>query len=80
MKVCSLSQGKWNEVYEKRMRPGVNIPYYWITGFYDEKDLKSDSEIKVLADGYVSIVPLKIDITFYEHKKMLGSLLGIDVI
>lgn len=80
MKVCSLSQGKWYEVYEKRMRPGVNLPYYWITGFYEEKDIKSNSEMKVLADGYVSIVPLKIDITFDEHKKMLGSLLGVDVL
>lgn len=66
VKICRQSDGYWEEEFEKRQDPmGKN--YYWLTGqFVNAEPVSDDTDEAALSQGYVSIVPVKIDMTAYE--------------
>jgi 5'-nucleotidase len=66
IKICTQTGGQWiNEFYPFKDPRGNSA--YWLTGDFrnDEPDnVRSDEW--ALAHGYVSVVPLKIDLTAYD--------------
>jgi 5'-nucleotidase len=55
--------GRWIEGFDHRIDP-QNQDYYWITGYYENLDNGSiDTDNHALAEGYISIVPVQIDMT-----------------
>jgi len=71
--LASQTQGKWVNEYKKG-EDGVGRDVYWMTGMFEnfEKDNKSSDEW-ILANGFASIVPLKIDMTAYSFFEELKN-------
>jgi 5'-nucleotidase len=66
IRVTHQSRTSYHELYEKRVDPWGRT-YYWITGeLARDFEQEPDSDLRALADGYVSITPLHYDLTNYE--------------
>jgi len=63
VKVCRQTKGVWKEEFEKRKDPH-NSDYYWLTGDFNnfEPDA-NDTDEWALANNYISIVPILVDLT-----------------
>lgn len=66
IKLCRQAKGVWKEDFVKRVDPH-QVPYYWMTGNFDnfEPDA-TDTDEYALANGFASVVPVKIDFTAYQ--------------
>ena len=65
IKVCHQGKASWKEGFDSRINPrGEN--YHWLTGSFVIEELDEDSDLKALKDGYISLVPIQIDLTAYE--------------
>jgi len=76
IRVCRMSHGSWyNEVTRCHHPRGYD--YWWMVGHYrnDEPDA-ADTDRWALANGYVSIVPTRIDITAHEAIAALSEILS----
>lgn len=74
IKVCRQSRGNWKEEFEKRKDP-MGKSYYWLTGiFRNHEPEATDTDEWALANNYVSIVPVSIDMTAHGY---LNQLRGI---
>lgn len=74
IKFSHQGKGQWIKEFEGRTDPyGFN--YYWMTGeFYNLEPDNNESDHNVVENGYVSIVPHKIDTTDYDELKRLESI------
>lgn len=71
VKVCRQSKGIWHKEYVENTDPRGER-YYWLTGEYLNKEPEAaDTDIWALANGYVSIVPTRCDMTDYDYMKKL---------
>ena len=62
----------WIEKFDKRVNP-QGKEYYWLTGEFINKDQSEDSDEFALSNGYISIVPVKHDLTDYESINKIQS-------
>ena len=71
MKICRQSKGNWKEEFEKRKDP-MGKTYYWLTGYFNnqEPDAK-DTDEWALANNYVAIVPITVDMTAHWYIEKL---------
>ncbi len=60
----------WDDLYEKRLTP-YGKPYFWNTAKFVLKTTEEDSDVAAVRDGYVSITPLKFDLTCYDTLRKL---------
>jgi len=69
--VCRQAKGNWKEEFEKRKDP-MGKTYYWLTGYFQnhEPDAK-DTDEWALANNYVSVVPVQVDMTAHNYLKEL---------
>lgn len=66
IKICRQNKGVWREEFDKRLDPN-NREYYWLTGeFYNLEPDANDTDEWALHHGFVSIVPVQIDLTDYQ--------------
>ncbi len=73
IKVCRQSKGNWKEEFEKRKDP-MGKSYYWLTGiFRNHEPEATDTDEWALANNYVSVVPVSIDMTAHEYLDKLKS-------
>ncbi len=71
IKVCRQSRGNWKEEFEKRKDP-MGKTYYWLTGtFQNHEPEAEDTDEWALEHGYVSVVPVTVDMTAHGY---LGEL------
>ena len=70
IKVCRQSNGYWEENFDERMNP-MGKKYYWLTGKFYNYDKGKDTDIWALENGYVSVVPVKFDMTAHDHIQQL---------
>jgi 5'-nucleotidase len=76
MKVCRQNKGYWREEFECRRDPRGR-DYYWLTGvFLNQEAHATDTDEYALACGYVSIVPMQIDLTDYARLTPLERVFG----
>ncbi len=66
IKVCKQAQAKWEESFDERINPHGK-KYYWLTGYFNNMDNSQDADEIALSEGYISIVPVKFDLTAYEY-------------
>ena len=67
IKICRQANAYWVEKFDKRTNP-QGKEYYWLTGEFINEDKGEDSDEWALANGYISIVPVKLDMT--DHKNI----------
>lgn len=73
IKVATQTQGKWiNEYY--RSKDGVDKEVFWITGNFENWETDNNhSDEWALANGYVAVVPIKVDMTAHDFIAQLGE-------
>ncbi len=72
VKVTRMSHAMWDEYYEENIHPNNRKMYYWLCGkFINHEPEATDTDEYALANGYISVCPVKIDYTDYEIKKEL---------
>ncbi len=66
IKICHQTKGYWREEYVETSDPW-DRKYYWLTGFYTNQEPENiETDEWALANNYVSIVPVHVDLTHYE--------------
>lgn len=73
IKFTKLGQRIYENVFDKRQDPRQQT-YYWMGGEPVKAEQDPDSDIKALAEGYISITPLKYDLTDYQFLKVNNNL------
>ena len=73
VRVCRQAQGKWSEKYVESVDPRGG-KYYWLTGEFINNDLKEDTDLWALDNGYIAIVPSQHDLTAYSAMDKLDWL------
>jgi 5'-nucleotidase len=74
IRICRQNKGVWREEFDKRLDPN-NREYYWLTGeFYNLEPHAEDTDEWALHHGYVSIVPVQVDLTDYKSMELLKKL------
>ena len=72
MRVCRQAIGNWVEEFDTRIDP-YGRPYYWLTGKYENYDHGDDTDIAALEEGYISIVPITVDLTAHHALATLNQ-------
>lgn len=73
IKIARQCKGNWTEEYAKRIDPQGRT-YFWLTGYFKNHEPEAhDTDEWALANGYISVVPSKIDLTDYSILKSLQS-------
>ncbi|WP_185870625.1 5'/3'-nucleotidase SurE [Blattabacterium cuenoti] len=73
IKICRQAEAKWKESFDRRYNP-KGRSYYWLVGDFVHFDKKlEDTDEWALKNGYISIVPIKFDLTDYTLLNILKS-------
>ena len=73
--MCRQTRGYWREVFEKRYDPRGR-EYFWLTGsFVNWEPQAEDTDEWALANGYIAVVPVCVDMTNYEQCPFVERLL-----
>ncbi len=75
IKVCRQAHAKWEESFDERINPHGK-KYFWLTGYFNNMDSGSDADETALADGFISVVPVKFDLTAHEHLEQIAAVLN----
>jgi len=69
------TRGYWREEFFKRTDPHGR-EYFWLTGAFSNAEPQSeDTDEWALANGYVAVVPVQVDLTAYNQMEQLKRLL-----
>lgn len=75
LRLCRQNRGFWREEFFRREDPRGR-EYYWLTGaFVNGEPEATDTDEWALAHGYVSVVPVQVDLTDYRQLGALGKML-----
>lgn len=74
VRVCRQANAKWEESFVERENPHGQ-KYYWLSGYFNNMDEGEDADETALAEGYISVVPVKFDLTAYEYMKQLEEVM-----
>lgn len=74
IKVCKQADAKWEENFDERINPHGK-KYYWLTGYFNNMDQSEDADETALSQGFISVVPVKFDLTAYEYLSSLSEIL-----
>ncbi len=75
IKVCRQCRGHWREEFFCRKNP-LGRDYFWLTGaFKNAEPDATDTDEWALAHGYVSVVPIQVDLTDHAQVASLGKIL-----
>ena len=72
IKICRQAKAFWIEKFDKRTNP-QGKEYYWLTGEFIDKDKNIDTDEWALKNKYISIVPVKFDLTDHKNVNKLKS-------
>jgi 5'-nucleotidase len=66
IRVSRQCDGRWTKEFAKRADP-QGRSYFWLTGYFENHEPNAqDTDEWALANGHISIVPTKIDMTAYQ--------------
>ena len=75
IRVCRQCRGLWREDFFPHVDPNGR-QYFWLTGSYTNYEPEAeDTDEWALANGYVSVVPVQIDLTSYRDMAYLNKVL-----
>lgn len=69
-RITRQSLNHWQEEFEERIDP-IGKPYYWLKGFLVNADNGEDSDEWALKNNYVSIQPIRPDLTAHDFIKTM---------
>ena len=69
VKIVKLGQKRYNPEIIEKEDPRKNV-YYWIGTGHPKAEGGKDSDVKIIADGYITVTPLQTDMT---DRKFLQS-------
>ena len=72
IKICRQAKAYWVEEFDKRKNP-FGQEYYWLTGKFINEDLGKDTDEWALNNNFISIVPVKFDLTAHHAIKGLNQ-------
>lgn len=72
IKICRQANARWQEQFDKRQSP-QGRDYYWLSGEFVNQDEGTNTDVEALEANYVSIVPVKFDLTAHEFMNDLKS-------
>jgi len=72
VRICRQARALWVEEMDERLDPRGG-KYYWLTGIFRNMDDGVDTDEWALANDYISIVPVQIDITAYKTMEQLKT-------
>ena len=72
VKICRQAMAYWIEEFDKRKNP-LGQEYYWLTGKFINEDLGEDTDEWALNNNFISIVPVKFDLTAHHAIKDLNQ-------
>ena len=75
IKVCRQANAKWEESFDERTNPHGK-KYYWLSGYFNNMDKGEDADETALSEGYISVVPVKFDLTAHEYISSLEIILN----
>ena len=58
-------RARWDETFEERRDP-FDRPYFWLGGTFVDLDDGTDTDTAAVDAGFVSVTPLRIDLTAYD--------------
>lgn len=74
VKLCRQNRGSWREEFFRREDPRGR-EYFWLTGqFYDDEPEANDTDEHALAEMFVAVVPVQVDLTDYRQMKNLAKI------
>ena len=74
IRVCKQADAKWEESFDQRVNPHGKT-YFWLSGYFNNMDESPDADEVALSEGYISVVPVKFDLTAYEYMQDLKGIL-----
>lgn len=75
LRLSRQAQGYWREEFYKRTDPHGR-EYFWLTGGFSNAEPESeDTDEWALTNGYVSVVPIQVDLTAYKQMEQLKEIL-----
>lgn len=77
IRMASQGKGRWIKEFNKRTDP-KGRDYYWMTGNFEDLEESPFGDHRLVSEGYVSIVPHKVDTTAYGMLGELGRIWEID--
>jgi 5'-nucleotidase len=75
IKVCHQAEGRWIEEFDERFDPKGD-KYFWLTGKFVNNDKSENSDQNLLEENFVTVVPVKYDLTNVEHIELINKLLN----
>lgn len=72
VRLCRQANGYWHEKMDVRQDPSGQ-EYYWLTGFFENLDEGTDTDIWALENNFVSVVPVQYDLTAHNAMQALNS-------
>lgn len=81
IRLAQQGLGYMNDDPAKRIHPTEGTPYYWLGEKWEHHDEPHDSDVVLLADGYVTAVPIRVqELThhshIHEHRSLFEQLLN----
>jgi 5'-nucleotidase len=74
-RVCRQNKGYWKEEFFCRQDPRGK-DYFWLTGsFFNVEPDATDTDEWALANGYISVVPIQVDMTNYRQIETMRSII-----
>ena len=75
IRLCRQNRGFWREEFYRHEDPRGR-EYFWLTGaFVNAEPEATDTDEWALANKYVAVVPVQVDLTDYRQLKNLGNVL-----
>ena len=66
IKIAKQAKGKWIEDFDERLSP-MGKRYFWLTGEFIKEDESNEADQNLLDDNYISVVPIRYDLTDYSQ-------------
>ncbi|MCA1904625.1 MAG: 5'/3'-nucleotidase SurE [Cyanobacteria bacterium M5B4] len=66
VRLTRLGIRRWRDVFAKRVDPRGKT-YYWLSGEVVEEEATADSDIQAIRNNYITVTPLKYDLTLESH-------------
>lgn len=72
IKICKQAHAFWADRFDKRLDQ-FGRPYFWLTGEFSDEDQRNDTDLHVLKQGFISVVPTLYDLTAYEKINVIEN-------
>ncbi len=70
--VTKQGTSKWDDTFDVRRDP-ANREYFWLTGKMVVTDTDTDSDLLAVRNRYVSVTPIRYDLTDWEMRKVMET-------